>query len=298
MLVSNNMQPSRLFSLKVFNALKSSKKLRRRPAFVFQGFKPRHELFQREDPTKGKVNMESDFVIVLPYFVISLECKTTLDSGPLNHAVKQWDELKQVLETELGLGSDFKFIRCLAYQEAAPRFHGSEECPRCQPYLLKFEGVASFLEKFHELIQPPRLADTSFSSFKNIIRDLLIFTSKRENCSDAEERVADAYAIRHSQFMNTPAETVFFWSPEQYDIIKLDKKFVVLKGGELLKNYIFNVGCQKSMQTFARLRDWQDAASCAQGHSASPVWAASSVSHMHKRHSTYSINAVPQKVFP
>ncbi len=234
---------SQLFSLKVFNALKSSKKLNSQPAFVFQGFKPRHGLFQREDPAKGKVNMESDFVIVLPGLVISLECKTTLDSGPLNHAVKQWNELKQVLESELGLGSDFKFIRCLAYQEAALRFHGSEECPRCQPYLLKFEAEKSFLEKFHELIQPLSLDDLSPSSFKNVVRDLLIFTSKREDCRDAEERVANAYAIRHSQFMNTPAETVFFWSPEQYDIIKRDKKFVVLGGGELLKNYIFNVGC-------------------------------------------------------
>ncbi len=65
--------------------------------------------------------------------------------------------------------------------------------------------------------------------FRSTVRDLLIFTSRKDGAQCTENRVADAFATRHAQFVNTPAETVFFWSPDQYDV--LQRQFVILKGG-------------------------------------------------------------------
>ncbi len=215
----------------MYSALKASEDLNGRPAFVFHGFKPRQELFKMDAADGGKANMESDFAIVLPGIVIGLECKTTLDSKQLKKAGKQWAELTRVLETELGLGPDWKFVRCLAYQGVAPRFAASEKCPTCGLFLLKFEERAAFLGKFHALLQSLG-RPSGEAQFKSVVRDLLVFTSEKADCGDVGDRIADAYSTRHAQFMNTPAETAFFWSPAQYDIIKRDKRFVLLKGGE------------------------------------------------------------------
>ncbi len=209
--------------------------LQRQPCFVFHGFKPRQELFKRNDPDWGIMNMESDFVIVRPGSVIAIECKTTLDSRQLKKAGKQWDELKKFLEDELGLGADFVFIKCLAYTKVAGGFIESGKCSNCDPYLLKFESVDGFLDKFHSLLHSTANT-TPHERFKSIVRDLLICTSEREDCQDVRDRVANAYARRHNQFLSTPAETVFFWSPEQYDIIKQDRKFVCLNGGKFCAN--------------------------------------------------------------
>ena len=220
-------------------------------AFVFHGFHPRLELFKPKakkvegseassdddedrDDSKGS-NMENDFVVVLPGLIISIECKATLDNKQFRKACKQWARLKRVLEEELGLGSEFKFVKCLAYQNTGKGYEQSEACPDCKPFLLKWMGEEDFQAKIRDLLKAvPRKpqGEEEKGLFKNAVRDLLIFTSRRDDGSDGKTRVADAFFQRHSQIVNTPAETVFFWDPEQYDIIKQDKKLVLLKGSK------------------------------------------------------------------
>ena len=221
-------------------------------AFVFCGFSPRQELFKpKEEERKGgnqsssdedeettitASNMENDFVLVLPGLIIGIECKTTLDKKPVGKAVKQWERLRRVLQEELCLGKEFKFTKCLAYENVERGYEQSEKCPNCAPYLLKWNGENDFKAKFQELIKDvPRkpLGEDQRRQFKDAVRDLLIFTSKKENADDMETRVADAFALRHHQLVNTPAKTAFFWDPEQYDIIREDKKLVLLEGGTL-----------------------------------------------------------------
>ena len=103
-------------------------------AFVFCGFHPRLELFkpkktkklpdsefsssdedESHDGDEGGSNMENDFVIVLPGLIIGIECKTTVDNKQFRKACKQWARLKCILEEEVGLGKEFKFVRSLAY---------------------------------------------------------------------------------------------------------------------------------------------------------------------------------------
>ena len=204
-------------------------------AFVFCGFQPRLELFKRKvHGAENASNMENDFVVVLPGMILAIECKTTLDSGQFKKALKQFSGLKQVLEEELGLGHEFKFVKCLAYQKTERGYEQSEDCQKCQPYLLKWSEKKDFKAKILTLIKDVPAEPLNLSHFKNAVRDLLIFTSKREDGSDAEIRVADAFFQRHNQIINTPAETVFFWDPEQYDIIKKDKKYVILRGSKYL----------------------------------------------------------------
>ncbi len=207
--------------------------LKNTAAFVFHGFKPRDELFKRRDPSGNSVNMESDFVIVLPGIVVALECKTTLDSEQFKKAGRQWAELKLVLEEELGLSQDWRFIQCLAYENVGHAYQESERCDTCGPFLLKYEKNESFLEKLQALLPKEQNActDEAYTKFKSVVQDLLILSSESKDCSDAEDRVANAFARRHTQFMNTPAETIFFWSPDQYDLLKKDQKLLLLKGG-------------------------------------------------------------------
>ena len=201
-------------------------------AFVFHSFQPRLELLMLKSGDDVS-NMENDFVIILPGMIIALECKTTLGNSQFGEATKQWSKLKQVLEEELGLGDKFKFIKCLAYQSAAKGYEQREFCPQCVPYLFKWNGEEDFKRKIKTIIKdvPRKPLDVNQGQqFKSVVRDLLIFTSKRDDGSDAETRVADALFHRHSQIVNAPAETVFFWDPAQYDIIKDNKKLVILRG--------------------------------------------------------------------
>ena len=111
----------------------------------------------------------------------------------------------------------------------------NQACPHCKPYLLKWNEEEDFKSKILDLIKyvPVRPLDAKQGcQFKKAVRDLLIFTSKKEDGSDVVTRVADVFSQRHSQILNTPAETVFFWDPDQYEIIKHDKKLVPLKGGK------------------------------------------------------------------
>ncbi len=41
--------------------------------------------------------------------------------------------------------------------------------------------------------------------------------------------MADAFAIRYAQFMNTSSATAFFWSPEQYGVLK--RRLAVFRSG-------------------------------------------------------------------
>ena len=234
------------------------------PAFLFCGFQPRNALFMlRKDKKQGEnepQDMENDLVLVLPGLVIGIECKSTLDNKQFRKACKQWDRLKQVLENELGLGSGYKFVKCLAYQNTDKGYEDSETCVHCKPYLLKFESQEKFLEKFRQVVvrkgEPPedneatskatvflremnewkettRSVSLSIIAFRGVIRDLLIFTSKEPDASDIVTRVSDAFAHRHRQFVNTPANSVFFWDPTQYEIIQHNNQQLKISGGTL-----------------------------------------------------------------
>ncbi len=177
--------------------------------------------------------MESDFVVVLPkpggVAVIAVECKTTLDATQFKKAVRQFDSLKHVLENELGLGRDTEFVRCLAYLKTGDGQAGAETCQTCSPYLIKFD--AGFLSKFAAIM--PEAAKDDSEKFKCVVRDLLTLTSPK---TGSKSRVADAYATRHSQFLNTPAEAVFFWSPEQYGV--LNQKFAIFQSGTVMDSIL------------------------------------------------------------
>ncbi len=183
--------------------------------------------------------MENDFVVVLPGLVAGIECKSTLGAKQLSKACKQWARLKLVLEEELGLGKEFKFVKCLAYRKAGKGFRENVDCPQCQTYLLQWTAEKEFQSKLQELLKDaPKTPETEEQKdqFKNAVRDLLVFTSRRSGLVDIETRVSDAYAQRHILHLNTPAEAVFFWDPKQYDIIRVDKKLVLLQGRECTSN--------------------------------------------------------------
>ena len=211
--------------------------LLKQSAFVFHGFQPRLELFKprkKAKNTENVSNMENDFVIVLPGLIVGLECKTTLGNSQFGDATKQWKKLKQVLEEELGLGDEFKFVKCLAYQETDKGYEESGSCPECQPYLFKWTGEEDFKAKikdFTNVVPRKPLNVRQSGQMRGAVRDLLIFTRSREDGSDAENRVADAFFQRHTQIISAPAETVFFWDPGQYEIIKDNRQLVILKGG-------------------------------------------------------------------
>ncbi len=177
--------------------------------------------------------MENDFVVVLPGLILAIECKTTLDSRRLGKACKQWASLKQVLEEELGLGGEFGFVKCLAYQNFKKGCKQGDACLKCKSFLLHWSNGEEFKAKIMDLLKgvPSKPeGEEKTNQFMNAVRDLLIFTSKSEDGTNMETRVADAFFQRHCQIVNTPAEAVFFWDPEQYDIIKEDKKLVLLNG--------------------------------------------------------------------
>ena len=231
------------------------------PAFLFCGLKPHNDLFKlRKSEGNGEhQNMENDFVLVMPGLIISIECKATLDNKQFRKVCTQWARLRQVLEEELGLGCGFKFVKCLAYQNTGRGYEVSEACSNCQPYLLKFESQQKFVGHFQNLIskeRPPPDEKTgggvttaffrehnswheimkdiplNIIQFRDVVRDLLIFTSKESDASDIETRVSDAFSLRHAQFINTPAKSVFFWDPDQYEILKQEAIRRQISGGE------------------------------------------------------------------
>ncbi len=206
-----------------------------RSAFFLHSFTPRLEIFKPATETSAG-DMENDFVIVLPGLIIGLECKESLDRVQMTSAVKQWANLKQVLQQDLGLSDkNFQFLKCLAYHETSDDYAGSEHCSKCSPYLLKYTGEQSFIKKLLALLENvPTIPvnELQRGAFRAAVRDLLIFTSSKADASDTELRVADAFAQTHARYINTPAKTVFFWDPDQYDILKHDIKFLVLAGGE------------------------------------------------------------------
>ncbi len=69
----------------------------------------------------------------------------------------------------------------------------------------------------------------------NLVRDLLIFTAPRSANAEClgyqlSRRVADALCKRHALFQRMPTEAVFFWTPEQYNL--LNTKVVTFTWGE------------------------------------------------------------------
>ena len=203
-----------------------------RSVFTFHGFKPRfHKLRGRHG---HKEEMECDFVLVFPTLIVGLECKSTLSEGTFKKAGKQLDKLQCVLEEELGTGSEFRFVRCVAYQTLAEELRPCEKCGSCSKYLLKFESREAFVEKFLSLAEgtPLKPDPGACVLFKAKVRDLLLFTSKKKKGGDAASRVADAYLEYHELILTTPGEAVFFWNPAQYDIVSRSHgPFAVIAGG-------------------------------------------------------------------
>ena len=219
--------------LKVFSALKS-RPFSERSLFVFHGFQPR--VHKRKGKSGHKEEMECDFVLVLPGLIIGLECKTTLSASTYKKAKKQLDKLKTVLEAVLGTGNEFRFITCMAYKKTAGDNASKEieKCDSCSKYVLKFDSRDTFVKKLRHLLEGTPMkpeSDEKRVSFKTKVRDLLLFTSKMKSGGDAAHRVADAYFKHHEAFKCTPRETVFFWNPVQYDIIKQDPQFCPIQGG-------------------------------------------------------------------
>ncbi len=107
--------------------------------------------------------------------------------------------------------------------------------PCCGPFLLKYDDEEAFVQKLLALLTDiPGVPATEKDKavMRATVRDLLIFTSKREDVADAESRVANAFAMTHAQYMNTPAKTAFFWDPDQYETFKGDNKLLLIKGGK------------------------------------------------------------------
>ena len=126
----------------------------------------------------------------------------------------------------------YLFNRCVCYVNALKRYN-SAPCSECDPYLIKFESEDAFWERFKKLIGSE---SSNFCGYKNSVRDLLILTSPKGRLETEDipagagmARISDAYAVRHAQFVNLPAKTVLFWSPDQYEV--LQRKFVVLRSG-------------------------------------------------------------------
>ena len=199
---------------------------------MFHGFQPR---FHKLKGKRGhKEEMECDFVLVFPSLIIAIECKSTLSENTFKKAMKQLDKLQMVLEEELGTGSNFRFIKCVAFQVIAENIKGCEGCELCARYLLRFENQEAFLSNITHYLRDTPLRPESVESgatFKAKVRDLLLFTSKKKNGGDAAARLADAYSTYHSLIASTPGKAVFFWNPTQYDIVKQNPQFCVIKGG-------------------------------------------------------------------
>ncbi len=201
---------------------------------MFHGFKPRfHKLTGKHGQ---KEEMETDFVLVFPGLIIGIECKSTLSGNTFKKAMKQLDRLQVVLEEQLGTGSDFKFIKCVAYQTIAENFQTSEKCESCSGFLLKYESQDMFVEKLLPLLNDAPVKPVSEINrvkFKAKVRDLLLFTSKKKKGGDAATRVADAYCEYDRRMASTPGGAVFFWNPTQFDIINKNPRCCVIQGGML-----------------------------------------------------------------
>ena len=207
-------------------------------------------LFREEEL---KQNLESDFVAVLPGVVLGIECKTSLGSKQFSKATKQWARLKRVLEEELGL--NWKFIRVFIYEKSDSTKCESDLCEVCSQYSIKFIDQKKLLQDLHASM-PSEAHVPDVEALMETVRDLLIYTSPVPGAE--KERVADAFAKRHDMLFTTPAESVFFWSPQQYDI--LQRETVILQGGTHTLSNIFVL----IFRAFFRVWDWQDSAPYAQ----------------------------------
>ncbi len=212
------------FLPKTYGVLKRA--LSRTSAFIFSNFQVRNELIANDDDDVDPLqDVESDFVVVTPGLVFCVECKLSLRSAygkdSFEKAVRQLDRVRRVLEK---VGVTGKLARSVCYVDARQKY-ARNPCSDCKPYLLRLKREGEFLDSFATLLKltsPP----TSTERFKSVVRDLLIISSSpAKGYEGIESRVADAFATRHSQFIETPAKTAFFWSPEQYGILK--KKFLI-----------------------------------------------------------------------
>ncbi len=207
----------------VLDALRMSPSFAERSAFVFCDFQPRQELLARP---------ENDFLVVLPGVIIGIECKITLNEDQLKNTREFWGQPKHLLGEEIG--ADTEFVKCLVYHDIDRDYEESESCENCADYFLRFGNQGEFLRRFLGLLEKiPKVPESQVAaaSFRTTVRDLLLFTSRRE-ARVGVTRLADAFAQMPVNFVQTDAKKMFVWHPDQYAVASSEKRFAKITGGK------------------------------------------------------------------